>query len=317
MAMKKTLMISLIFTIGLVGGTWAESAVDDITIRYNKSLDNAKAYCTGLTGKIDQVKLMAGIGIGAGGVGTIAGGAAVITGIMKSKTDDEIAKIEEEMENSKLTEEQIAAMSAQEHLKRLQEIDDYLKAKSEQIAEKKNKSQTLGNIRTAGAFVAGAGGVAGAATSFTGANLLDTLIKDIDACNSSVAEIEKQTTELRLESPDDPAIAQMNKITEACKGLNSKNIAEVKKAMFASGVVSAVGAAAGITGGITSAIAVSKEKNGASATADGGTKGLNMAANISSGVAAVGNLGGAILSGVVLGGLITNGETAAKCKEVF
>ncbi|MDR1071749.1 MAG: hypothetical protein LBL21_03860 [Rickettsiales bacterium] len=184
----------------------------------------------------------------------------------------------------------------------------------------KNKSNTLGNVRTAGAFVSGAGGVVGAATSFAGLKTLDDLIANMNACDLYVREIDRQAAELRLAAPDDASPSKMQLIADSCKGMNSKNIADVKDKMKAAGILSVVGAVAGITGGVTSAVAVSKEKQGASATGAEGrdsTKGLNMAANISSGVAAVGNLGGAILSGVTLAGLIKNGDIAEKCKNAL
>ena len=317
--MKK--IFASVFAIFLMWGACADdnAAVNEIISRYNASLGKAKASCAGLSEQIDKVKLMAGIGIGAGAVGTIAGGTALATGIMKSQVDDDIQKYlkqQDDLDNILKSKD----LSNPGSLVELRNALNALNTQSDKmLTDAKNKSQTLGNIRTGGAFVAGAGGAVGAATSFSGTALLDKLAGDIDMCNSYVAEIEKQTTELRLESPDDPAIAGMSKIVESCKGLNSKNIADVKSKLTAGGILSVVGAAAGITGGITSAIAVSKEKAGASATTDGenGTKGLNMAANISSGVAAAGNLGGAILSGVVLSGFMKNGEIAEKCKNAF
>ena len=174
------------------------------------------------------------------------------------------------------------------------------------------QSQTFGNIRTAGAFVAGAGGTVGAITSFSGTKTLDDLILNMNACDFHIQDIKKLKDELSFAEPDDSTLSEMNRVIENCKGMSSKNIAEVKSKLRAAGILSIVGAAAGITGGITSAAAVSQEKQKSQ-----DAKKLNMAANISSGVATAGNLGGAILSGATLSGLNKNSAVAKACAGAF
>lgn len=294
-----------------------DAVINEIKSRYNASHEKAKGLCAELTEQIDKIKIMAGIGIGVGAVGTIGGGAATVAGIMKAQSDDKITKLEDEIIKYKYSEADIGKMSRQEVLDMLNKFEDYLREIEDKRTEAENKkkdldkaiidSQILGNVRTAGGFVAGAGGAVGAATSFVGLKTLDDLIIEMNACDSYVKEIDKQATELRMTAPDDPTLSKMNEIVKNCKGMSSKNIADVKNNMKMAGIIAAVGAVAGVAGGITSAAANKKEPG----------DGMNTVATISSGVAAVGNLGGAILSGTALSGLMKNGEIAKACAGAF
>ena len=270
----------------------ADADVAEIIERYNISLGDARAYCSGLSEQINSIKALAGIGVGAGAVGTIAGTTALVTGIMKYNEDQRILKI--------------SNMS-------FQELRQFLTEHETEYRKLIARSQTLGHIRTAGAFVAGASGAVGAVTAFSGAGNIDDLVENMNACNSNVQDIEKQMIELRFMDPDHSAIAQMSRIVENCRGMDFRNIENVKGRLRTAGVLSVVGGVAGVVGGITSAMAVSKERQGA----EDGTYGLNRAANISSGVAAAGNLGGAILSGTVLAGLNRNSDIAGRCAGAF
>jgi len=333
----------------------ADEAADEIIGRYNTSLDKAKLFCPGLSEKIDFVKTMAGIGIGTGVGGTVAGGVATGAGFWKLHNDDVVGatKMMTKMEETR------AKIDANVNSTSNAEDDEFIK-NALGLANNKSKlpkpakdlkkaeelSRGLGYVRTGGAFVAGATGLGGAISAKFGTDTLDKLIADMNACDSYVREIEKQKDELTFTAPDNPTLAQMNKIVNSCKGMNSKNIAEVKNNLKTAGIISAIGAAAGIVGGGASIVAdkmehpsAPKEKKDTTkqetapaaqtppatttptktpaAPSDKDIKGWNMAANISSGVAALAGLGGAIFSGATLSGLNKNSDTAAKCKEAF
>ncbi|MDR3208717.1 MAG: hypothetical protein LBT45_02595 [Rickettsiales bacterium] len=323
--MKKYLII-ILAAIAPVS-VFADAATDEILGRYNASLGKAQSFCSALPEQIGRVKLMSGISLGATAVGTIGGGAAVATGIIKWNNDKKIdgmvdpavVKARAEELQTKAKDRTITPQEADELVllaKHIKDDKEKFPQAEKDLKDAKDHSNTMGNVRTAGAFVSGAGGAVGAATSLGSLKTLDDLITYMNACDSYVNEIDKQLMELRFAEPDNPAIAKMNAVVNNCKGMSSKNIADIKGKLKVGGVISAVGGAAGILGGITSMMA----KNGASATGAEGkesTKGLNMAANISSGVASVGNLGGAIISGVALSGLMKNGDIAKKCAESF
>jgi hypothetical protein len=324
--MKKYLII--LFAVLAPVSARADAVVDEIMSRYNTSLGKARTLCTALPEQMDKVKLMSGISLGSTTVGTIGGGAAVITGAIKwnndKKLDDMVdpavirARAEELQTKAKAR--TITPQEADELVflaKHIKDNKDKFPQAEKDLKDAKGHSEAMGNIRTAGAAVSAVGGAAGAATSLGSLKTLDDLIVNMNACDSYVNEIEKQKLELSFAEPDNPTIAKMDTIVKNCKGMNSKNIADVKGKLKTAGILSAVGGVAGITGAIASGVAGAKEKQGASATADGGTGGLNMTANIASGVAAVGNLGGAILSGITLSGLNKNSDIAKSCSEAF
>jgi hypothetical protein len=90
--------------------------------------------------------------------------------------------------------------------------------------------------------------------------------------------------------------------------------------MTASAVISGVGGAAALAGTITSVVAVSKEKHGASATismADGGTKGLNLASNITAGISTATSGASLVLGGLVLSKLNKDAENARNCEDAL
>ncbi|MDR1027650.1 MAG: hypothetical protein LBL46_04510 [Rickettsiales bacterium] len=170
----------------------------------------------------------------------------------------------------------------------------------------------LGTARTIGSFVGGGANVVGAGSVFIGLGQFDEAIKGIELCNSAVAEIEKQATELSFAKPTDSAIGQMKDIVSACKGLDKKNIEDIKGKLTASGVISAVGAVTGITGGVLS---MQSNKNTAAGPVESDKAGT--ASNILAVATTAASLGSTIFSGVSLAGLNKNGEVAEKCKGAF
>jgi hypothetical protein len=268
---------------------------------------DAKSVCRGLAGGIDNIKVMAGVSVGAGSAGTIAGGTALVSGLMKKKTDEKIADLED-----------MTPIELYKYAERLEKEAKDLDAEKERL---KQQSQTLGAVRTVGSFVSGGTQVAGAASSFIGLKQLDDLADNMDKCNKAVKEIDNLRLRAQVEIPDESAtIAEMAKITNGCGRLDSGNIRNIKGQLTASGVIMSVGGVLGVAGGVTSAVAGNKEKTGASATTagkDGGTKELNTASNALAGASAATALAGTIIGGVTLSGLIKNGDIAKKCEEAF
>jgi hypothetical protein len=220
---------------------------------------------------------------------------------------------------------------------------DYVKGLVDQLpagitaeAQYADKSGVLATVRTAGSFVAGGTQAVAAVSSFIGGAGLDKLAKDMNSCSAIVREIGADLMRRRIETPDDPSIEQMAKISDSCKGLNTKNITDIKKAMISSGILSTVGAAAGIAGGVAS-VAANKNDFGAAPAAgiDGGQAGaennvapvvaaandeskyLTLATNIMLVASGATSLIGTIISGTVLANLNKNGEIAAKCRDAF
>ena len=312
--MKKFLIILAIL---FPAAARADDAADEILVRYNVSLAKAKQYCPGLSEKIDFVKMLAGISVAGTAVGTLGGGTAVVAGYWKASNDGKINKEPKPAEQEALAEQLLAKVApntiTDDESIQLTIITEWImdngKDDYKKIKDAEKLSGTLGGWRTAGAITAGVGGAVGTA-AFGGLKTLDNLVVEMNACDSYVQEISKQAAELRIAAPDNPAIAAMDDITKNCKGMSSKNIATIKGNMLTAGIISAVGAAAGVVGGIASVDANKKDKEKRG-------NGANTVANVSSIAATAGNIGGVIFSGLTLSGLIKNGDIAAKCKAAF
>ncbi|MDR1071678.1 MAG: hypothetical protein LBL21_03490 [Rickettsiales bacterium] len=312
------------------------AAIDDIMSRYNPLRQSASEACFGIADGVDKIKVFAGISTGASAVGTIAGGAAAVTGFMKQKEDKDIAG--QVVENAAKKLSVGGYIQLFEDIDKIKVRDDVLVAiesgKMLELATKLSnggvedldmdsitaKSKLLGTIRTAGSFAAGGTGVVSAATSFIGLKQFDDVIKNMDSCTASVQGIDRIKSELQLADSTNPALSDMRNIVDSCSGLDSKNIADVKGRMTATGVISSVGGALGIVGGITSLMAARGEKGGALGGVDGkdgGTKGLNTASNYLAVGTTAASLAATIFGGVTVAGLVRNGEIAGKCAGAF
>jgi hypothetical protein len=330
----KKLLVSLIFIIDAslifaentgVSDSINDAAVSEIKARYNVSYNKARDFCSGLSDGLKQVKIMTGISVGASAVGTVAGGTAAVTGVMKAYNDKKISELE--FKQNDLA--KFMVMSPEDLEKAVkdgslslsvQAVNEQIDGLDKELEAAKKTSQNLGTARTVGNFVAGGTSVVSAATSFGGSKGLDELEKNMNLCAAYIMEIDREQTELAFAAPTDPDVQKMLKIVSSCSGLNSNNIADIKKKLSVSGVISVVGAVAGISGGITSAVAGGKEKVGASATdttRDDNTKGLNIASNVMAGVTAATSLTSAVIGGITLAGLNKNSDIADKCRDVF
>jgi hypothetical protein len=149
-----------------------------------------------------------------------------------------------------------------------------------------------------GAFASGGLNAGAAAANFIGRSQLDDLIADMDECKRALGEIERERTELVLENPNDRSIREMDLILENCNGFNQGNILGIGKTLAASGIIAAIGAAAGIAGGIA-AVKDSKAAN---------------VLSVGSGASAAAS---AVLSGITITGLEKNTGTAEKCGKAF
>jgi hypothetical protein len=276
-----------------------DRVVGDILARFNSTRASAELACGRLPLKFNSLRTAAGVGVGAGVVGAVAGGTATTVGILRLRDDEQIRN----SEHFEHYEKWLADPCSVTQLAHLQSA-----AQIALMLENSNRD-LYGTIRTVGAFTAGAAGTVGAIVSFRSAGDFDNLIEDMEICSSNVQEIDNMASELRFAAPGTPEIEQMNRIVAACRGLNTSNISDVQGRMRAAGVFGAVGGVAGIAGGITSVIAQGQGV--------GESRNMDIAATVASGVAAAGTLGSAILSGATLSGLNRNSEIANTCAEAF
>jgi hypothetical protein len=151
----------------------------------------------------------------------------------------------------------------------------------------------------------------------------------MNSCNEELKSLENIQLKMRMEgtAETDPEYSKISNILANCKKFNVANIESIKKLMTVSTVASAVGGVAALTGTITSAMAVTKEKNaGTQNPSSAGnaeskkavdTKGLNLAANISAGVATVASGTSLALGAASLSKLNADAENAKNCEAAL
>ncbi len=266
-------------------------------------ISEVKSECSGIKKDLDTIFGFTTATTVASGLGTVAAGGALVTGIMKAKTDKEL-----------------------EDLSKLSSVDLYNYALSLENEEKKTKlekkSKTLGNIRTglmAGATVTSA---VSTGTSIGATVNADKLAKKMSDCNQKLYELKIAKSELEaLESTDKSAVEigeNATKILGACTGYNKNNINTVKNKMTASAIISGIGTATGATGTITSAMANSKKvREDDSEKGKKKEKNLNLTANIMAGITTGTSLSTTVISATAIADAKKDSKMAEECEAVL
>ncbi len=266
-------------------------------------ISDVKSECSGIKKNLDTIFGFTTATTVASGLGTVAAGGALVTGIMKAKTDKEL-----------------------EDLSKLSSVDLYNYALSLENEEKKTKlekkSKTLGNLRTglmAGATVTSA---VSTGTSIGATVNADKLAKKMSDCNQKLYELRIAKSELEaLESSDKLAVEigeNATKILGACTGYNKNNINTVKNKMTASAIISGIGTATGATGTITSAMANSKKvREDDSVKGKKKEKNLNLTANIMAGITTGTSLSTTVISATAIADAKKDSKMAEECEAVL
>ena len=296
---------------------------EDILTEYKQTVAIAKKVCGNIVESIQNIMVLGGVATVSSGIGTVSAGIATIAGFKKIEEDRKTLNFALELER-------INDMSDKEFLAWLGWLGEMQKLE-EAVQMKKNKcdaqkrSETLGNIRTIGDFVAGGTSAISAGTTIGAVVAVDfdKLKKDIMNCEKYAKEILKIKTKLMGVDLSDPMLPEMNRIILRCRNFNLANIDGVKTALTIAGIVSVAGTGTGIAGGIFSHTAVQMEKEGALGavsikdTDRVGTKEYNDAANILSAVTTATSLTSGLLSGVPLINLNKNLDIAKDCEAAF
>ena len=169
----------------------AHAAVD-----IEAALSKVRTSCGGISEELNTMKTLAGIGTAVSAVGTVAGGAAVATGVMKNNTDAEIATKMAELINKQL-------IGNDGKWKRIE--PGYVKKawnefkNSDEGSVLNKKSETLGNIRTGTLAATTATNIAGAAVG--GVNMKKargSLSEQVSECLASVKELSAAYGQARI-----------------------------------------------------------------------------------------------------------------------
>ncbi len=303
----------------LVGGLSSAHAAADL----DAALSAARESCVGISEELNQMKTMAGIGTAVSAAGTVAGGAAVATGVMKANVDEQNkkdisiqaawakftggAKIElsEDVKQLFLKDMEEWAAKNQKLAKELQEL--------RQNSALGQKSEKLGNIRTGALAAATVTGAAGAVVG--GMNMKKakgTLTERVAECLASVKELSNVYGQLRVTGGATPVeLDKVNNIISACDEWSTVDLSKIDTRATGATVSSAAGAAFGLAGTVTSAMS-NTDKMRYSGTQK--EENLNKASNALAGTATVASGAATIFNATQLSALKRASTVADACE---
>ena len=285
------------------------------------AIENVRTTCGNISAELSDMKKMAGIATVVTGVGTVAGGVALGTGIAKANVDKEIAELEQQL--AKLDADRnletitISATNLQNELNQYQaSIQTLSKSElQEQKSEAEQKSKNLGNIRTGTLATSTVANITGAVMSGTN-RVKGDLKQQIDECLASVKTLSNVRMQARIDgSATDTDLARAENIIRACDAWTTVDISSINKRSTGATVSSGIGAGLGLAGTITSASANSKGvRNATGDDAVQKEKNLNTAANVLAGGTTAASLSATIFNATQISAIKRAATVADECE---
>lgn len=280
------------------------------------AIENVRTTCGNISAELSDMKKMAGITTAVTGVGTVAGGVALGTGLAKANVDKEIEELES----------QIARLIAErgdvpiEHLqiedealfkRQVNEFIAYYQAKEQEISVAEQKSKNLGNWRTGTLAAATATNIAGAVMSGTN-RVKGDLKQQIDECLVSVKTLSNIRMQARIDgSANDTELARAENIIRACDAWSTVDITSINNRSKGATVSSGIGAGLGLAGTITSASTNSKDVRDGDSDKE---KNLNTAANVLAGGTTATSLSATIFNATQINAIKRAATVADECE---
>ena len=283
------------------------------------AIENVRASCGNISAELTDMKKMAGITTAVTGVGTVAGGVALGTGLVKAKIDKEIHKNEEliaaleeagavRVTSLDMFYETFAVALAQTGTANGQLYAAQLQVKKNKLEQ---KSKNLGNIRTGTLATATATNIAGAIMSSTN-RVKGDLKQQIDECLSSVKTLSNIRMQARIDgSANDTDLARAENIIRACDAWTTVDVSSINNRSTGATVSAGIGAGLGLAGTITSASANSKDVRDGD---DDKEKKLNTAANVLAGGTTVAGLSATIFNATQISAIRRAATVADECE---
>ncbi len=280
------------------------------------AIENVRASCGNISAELSDMKKMAGITTAVTGVGTVAGGVALGTGIAKANVDKEIEEWERILQELAIEQEKAEIVFT------VINIDDVEKSLAEnpvakldldnRLDELNEKSKTLGNVRTGTLAAATATNIAGAVMAGTN-KVKGDLKQQIDECLNSVKTLSNVRMQARIDgSANDTELARAENIIRACDAWTTVDVSSINKRSTGATVSSGIGAGLGLAGTITSASANSDGvRNGDDTQRE---KNLNTAANVLAGGTTVASLSATIFNATQISAIKRAAIVADECE---
>ena len=269
------------------------------------AIENVRTTCGGIGVELSDMKKMAGVTTAVTGVGTVAGGVALGTGLAKANVDKEI-EAKEKLPLLTIENEQVFRNELSTYGKSIN------KTANTEIGLAEQKSKTLGNVRTGTMAVATATNIAGAIMSGTN-RVKGDLKQQIDECLVSVKTLSNVRMQARIsKTATDADLARAENIIRACDAWTTVDISSINNRSTGATVSSGIGAGLGLAGTITSASANSD------GVRDGDDKqrekNLNTAANVLAGGTTVASLSATIFNATQISAIKRAATVADECE---
>ena len=282
------------------------------------AIKNVRTACGNISAELTDMKKMAGITTAVTGVGTVAGGVALGTGLAKTNVDKEIAELEQQLAKldvgRNLETITISATNLQNELNQYQaSIQTLSKSElQEQKSEAEQKSKNLGNIRTGTLATSTVANIAGAVMSGTN-RVKGDLKQQIDECLASVKTLSNISMQARIsKTATDADLARAENIIRACDAWTTVDVSSINNRSTGATVSSGIGAGLGLAGTITSA---SANSNGVRNSDDKQKeKNLNTVANVLAGGTTVASLSATIFNATQISAIKRAATVADECE---
>ena len=280
------------------------------------AIENVRTTCGNISAELSDMKKMAGITTAVTGVGTVAGGVALGTGLAKANVDKEIEELESQIARLKAERGDVPI----EHLqiedealfkRQVNEFIAYYQAKEQEISVAEQKSKNLGNWRTGTLAATTATNIAGAVMSGTN-RVKGDLKQQIDECLVSVKTLSNIRMQARIDgSATDTDLARAENIIRACDAWTTVDITSINNRSKGATVSSGIGAGLGLVGTITSASANSKDVHDGDSDKE---KNLNTAANVLAGGTTAASLSATIFNATQINAIKHAATVADECE---
>lgn len=287
----------------------------------SSAIANVRAQCLPIIDDLNHMKTMAGINTAVTGVGTVAGGVALGTGIAKANMDKDANDIDD-----------LITALEQGGAQQVSDLDTFYKTfasalsetgtiTGEQFAQQlRNKktdldkqSKKLGNWRTGMMAANTATNIAGAIIA--GNNRIDDSLQDkINLCMRAVDDLTDVYMQAKIsgtETQND--ILRAEKIVRECGAWSVVDVSSIDKRAVGATVSSGIGAGLGLVGTITSATANSNTEFKKQNT----EKNLNTVSNVMAGGTTVASGAAVIFNATQIAAIKNASRIADKCQEAL
>ena len=269
------------------------------------AIENVRTACGNISAELSDMKKMAGITTAVTGVGTVAGGVALGTGIAKAGVDKEIEAMEK-LPLLTIANENEFEVAVLNYAKSINH------SVNTAIGHAEKKSKQLGNVRTGTLATSTVANIAGAIMSGTN-RVKGDLKQQIDECLASVKTLSNIRMQARIsKTATDADLARAENIIRACDAWTTVDVSSINKRSTGATVSSGIGAGLGLAGTITSASANSDGvRNGDDTQRE---KNLNTAANVLAGGTTAASLSATIFNATQISAIKRAATVADECE---